>query len=128
LSTHERFIAFLTEHLGGAFPTWLAPEQVRLIPVATECIEYAEQIERDLRDKLFRVTTDLSANSFNKKIREAVTHKIPNILIIGKNERDGDTVTLRRYAVKEQRVMGRQEFIEYVVNMRSNRVMDCFGE
>jgi len=128
LSTHERFIAFLTEHLGGAFPTWLAPEQVRLIPVATECIEYAEQIERDLREKLFRVTTDLSANSFNKKIREAVTHKIPNMLIIGKNERDSDTVTLRRYSVKEQRVMGRQEFIEYVVNLRSNRVMDCFAE
>lgn len=127
LSTHERFIAFLIEHLGGAFPTWLAPEQVRLIPVGAECVEYAEQIERELRDNLFRVTTDLSANSFNKKIREAVTHKIPNMLIIGKNERDGDTVTLRRYAVKEQRVMGRQEFIDYVVNLRNERVMDCFA-
>ena len=127
LSTHERFVAFLIEHFGGAFPTWLAPEQVRLIPVAEECVEYAESIERELRDKLFRVSVDRSSNSFNKKIREAVTHKIPNMLIIGKQERDAETVTLRRYCVTDQRVMKRGEFVDYLAQLRSERVMDCFA-
>jgi threonyl-tRNA synthetase len=127
LSTHERFIAFLIEHFGGAFPTWLAPLQVRIVPVAAECVEYAQSIEAELRESLFRITTDLSTNSFNKKIREAVTQKVPNILIIGKNERDNNTITLRRYGVKEQSVMTRAEFIEYMIKIRAERIMDCAG-
>jgi threonyl-tRNA synthetase len=87
LGSHERFIAFLIEHFGGAFPTWMAPTQVRIIPVNSEVSAYARSLEDLLRASLMRVETDLSDNSFNKKIREAVTKKIPNMVIIGNRSR-----------------------------------------
>jgi threonyl-tRNA synthetase len=128
LSTHERFMAFLIEHLGGAFPTWLTPHQVRIIPVATECSDYANELESILLDNLIRASVDKSDNSFNKKIREAVTLKIPNILILGKNERENNSVTLRRYCVKEQVTMSKDQFVAYITNINNNRIMDNFAD
>lgn len=128
LSTHERFMAFLIEHLGGAFPTWMSPIQARLIPVNDECLEYARGLEDQLKQDLFRVEVDTSDNSFNKKIRAAVTAKIPNMVIIGKKEVEAETVTLRRYCVKEQITLGRAAFVDRMQRLRSERLMDNFED
>lgn len=126
LGTHERFTAFLIEHFGGAFPTWMAPIQVRIIPVRDEFNDYAEKLQRELREKLVRVEVDKSDKSFNKKIREAVTHKIPNMLIVGAKEAESGGITLRRYSVKEQSTMPFAEFVKLLEENISRRIMDNF--
>lgn len=128
LGTHERMFAFLIEHLGGAFPTWMAPVQAIIIPVKPTVDEYARTIERELRDSLFRTEVDLSDNSFNKKIREAVTRKIPNILIVGEKEMAERAITLRRYAVKDQLSLPLPAFMARMEYLRKERVMDNFPD
>jgi len=111
LGTHERFIAFLIEHFGGAFPTWLAPTQVVILPVANEYAEYAENLRHDLWSSYVRVEVDNSDESLGKKVRTAISkRKIPNVLVIGENERANNQVTLRQYGVKAQRTMTFEEF------------------
>jgi len=128
LGSHERFIAFLIEHFGGAFPTWMAPTQVRIIPVKPGLESYCKELRATLHSKFMRVDLDESDNSFNKKIREAVTHKIPNMVIIGENEARDRTVTLRRYCVKEQLTMGVDTFVARIERVVKERVMDNFGD
>jgi threonyl-tRNA synthetase len=128
LGTHERFLAFLIEHFGGAFPTWMSPTQVRIIPVKDTVFDYADKLEAELLTKLGRVEVDKSDNSFNKKIREAVTTKIPNIVIIGEKEKETGSITLRRYAVSEQKNMSYTDFINYFEDLYQNRVMDNFAD
>lgn len=128
LGSTERFLAFLIEHLGGAFPTWMAPTQVMVIPVGGDFAEYAREIERELRAHLIRVAVDDSDNSFNKKIREAVTKKIPTMLIVGAREKEERTVTIRRYAVKEQEALPLAALVERMKRMVAERTMDCFGD
>ena len=128
LGAHERFIAFLIEHFGGAFPTWMAPTQVRIIPVNGEVEGYSRSLEEVLRGNLMRVELDLSDNSFNKKIREAVTKKIPNMVIIGNKEAEEGTVTLRRYCTKEQVTMPLESFIDRMKRALAQRSMDNFAD
>ena len=128
LGTHERFLAFLIEHLGAAFPTWLAPLQVKVVPVNAEVDNYARELVGLMQSKLIRVEGDFSDNSFNKKIREAVTHKIPNILVVGAKERDDRSVTLRRYCTKAQVAMPIESFIGRIENLIAQRVMDNFED
>jgi len=128
LSTHERMISFLIEFYGGAFPTWMAPVQVRLVPVNAVLLDYAQEIEKLLRDNFFRVEVDDSSESFNKKIRNAVTRKIPNIWILGEKEKAEERVTWRRYAVKEQLSVSRHAALEMLKKMRIERVMDNFAD
>jgi threonyl-tRNA synthetase len=112
LGTHERFLAFLIEHFGGAFPTWLAPEQVRIIPVSPEQLEYAEKIRQKLFGQMVRVEVDDGNDSFNKKIRNGVTRKVPILLVVGGREAEDNTVTVRRYKIKKQETMGVDQFLE----------------
>ncbi|MCA9514554.1 MAG: threonine--tRNA ligase, partial [Myxococcales bacterium] len=105
LGTHERFVAFLIEHYGGAFPTWLAPVQARVVTVGERFDEYGEGIVQRLRGQMVRAERDKSSDTMGKKIRNAVTAKIPNILIVGEREAEEGTVTLRRYGKEEQRTM-----------------------
>lgn len=128
LGTHERFIAFLIEHFGGAFPTWMAPVQAALIPVNAEVLPYANEIAATLRQNLIRAEVDDSDNSFNKKIREAVTRKTPNIVIIGGKEAEARNVTLRRYCVKEQLTMPLDTFIDRMKRLVAERIMDNFPD
>lgn len=102
LGTHERFIAFLIEHYGGAFPTWLAPIQVRVLPVGEAFVEYANKLADDLRSELVRVEVDDSAESFGKKVRNAQVSKIPSQFIVGQKEMDDGAVSWRRYGEKNQ--------------------------
>ena len=105
LGTHERFIAFLIEHYGGAFPTWLAPVQVQVIPVSEKHMDYARRVQEAFRGKLIRAEIDERDEKMGKKIREGSIRKIPVLLIAGGKEEETGTVTLRRYGIKEQRSM-----------------------
>jgi threonyl-tRNA synthetase len=110
LGTHERFVAFLLEHYGGAFPTWLAPVQVRIIPVTEQFTEYAQKLCAELRNEMVRAEVDDSTDRMGKKIRDAATAKIPNTLVVGEREQAEATITLRRFGVKEQSTMPFAEF------------------
>lgn len=110
LGTHERFCSFLIEHYGGAFPTWLAPMQVRLVPVAPAFNEYAKKLAASLKRGFVRVEVDDSADSFSKKIRNSATSKIPNVLIIGEKEQLNQEVTWKRYGSKDQTTLKFEAF------------------
>jgi threonyl-tRNA synthetase len=94
LGTHERFIGFLIEHYGGNFPFWLAPVQVKVIPVGENHISTAEQITDTLRSKMIRAEIDNSNNGFGKKVREAKTSRVPYFIIIGDKDIAANKVTL----------------------------------
>ncbi len=115
LSTHERLVAFLIEHFGGAFPTWLAPVQVRLLPVSEKYVSFARKLEGELRKHYVRAEVDDSDEKVGKKVREAVTRKIPNVLVVGEREQADGTVTLRRYAETEQQTMPFDTFRELLL-------------
>ena len=96
LGSHERFIGFLIEHYGGNFPVWLAPEQVRIIPITDEQNEYANQIAAQLKQGSIRAQAMLSGERMQAKIRQAQTMKVPYMLIVGQREAEAGTVSLRR--------------------------------
>ena len=101
-STHERFVAFLIEHFGAAFPTWLAPIQVQVLTVSDQFNPYAQEVVNALRDNFVRAELASGSETLGKKIREGTVKKIPNLLIIGEKESEGKLVTLRCYGVKQQ--------------------------
>ncbi len=110
LGTHERFVAFLIEHFGGAFPTWLAPVQVAVITVADRFDEAARAWIADLRNTYVRAELDTSGESMGRKIREASARKVPNVVVLGEREVAEGTITLRRFGSRDQRTMPRAEF------------------
>ncbi|MBI3929560.1 MAG: threonine--tRNA ligase [Armatimonadetes bacterium] len=129
LGTHERFIAFLMEHFKGAFPTWLAPVQVRLIPVHMENFgPYAQELADQLHRAGFRTDIDRGSDTFNKKIRTAATSKIPNVIIVGEKEQQARAVTWRRYCVQQQSTLAFSRFWAILEQLRSGRVMDNFPD
>ncbi len=113
-STHERFVAFLIEHFGGAFPTWLAPIQVQLLTVSEQYDDYAKGIVAKLRSDFIRAEIASSNETLPKKIREGTVRKIPNLLIIGEREVADGTVTLRRYGHKDQHTMSVDSFVSAI--------------
>ena len=121
--THERFTAFLIEHFGGAFPTWLAPVQVKIICVSDTFMDYAKSLNKELRSKFVRSEIDLSSDSLNKKIRTNTKAKIPNLLIIGEKEVEDNSVTVRKFGVKEQDTINRDLFIENLLSDIKNRAL-----
>jgi len=129
LGSHERTVAFLIEHLGGAFPTWMSPMQVKIVPVNDSCLDYAKKLESELRQDLIRVSVDISNNTFNKKVREAIISKTPNILVIGNKEVENGTVTWKKYATqKKQETVSIAEFKDRINKSISERLMDNFED
>jgi threonyl-tRNA synthetase len=128
LGTHERFISFLIERWGGAFPSWLAPVQVRIVPVAEDFLPYAEKLSAELRDSMVRCEVDTTNDSFSKKVRNAITKKIPNIWIVGANEVKDGTVTWRRYAVEKQSQVPAEKAKNALLEMVQQRIMDNFQD
>jgi threonyl-tRNA synthetase len=121
LSTHERFVALLIEHFGGAFPTWLAPVQVRVLPVSEPFAEYGKEIVTLLRQKRVRAELDAADDALGKKIQKATLRKIPNLLVVGQRERADRTVTVRHHRVKAQRSMPLDVFIAELVRSIEER-------
>jgi threonyl-tRNA synthetase len=129
LGTHERFVAFLLEHLGGAFPTWMAPLQVVIVPVAPAFFEYCRGLQRALHDDLFRARVDDSDDSFGKKIRNAASHKVPNLFIVGQKEQDAGAVTWRRRGHEtHQPTLPFAAAHEALRGLRRSRLMDNFAD
>lgn len=91
----ERFVGMLIEHFAGAFPLWLAPEQIRVLPLSEKSDEYAKTVERQFTDAGFRVTTDLRGAKVQAKIRDAQLELIPYMAVVGPREAASDAVALR---------------------------------
>ena len=98
LGSIERFIGVITEHFAGAFPTWLAPVQVKVMPITDRTAEYAKKVAAELESAGVRVETDLRNEKIGYKIREAQSKKIPYMLIVGDKEAEAGTVSVRTRA------------------------------
>ena len=107
----ERMLGVLIEHYAGAFPLWLAPVQVRILPVSEPYLEYAQSVAKTLRDEGYRVEVDDSAEKLGKKIRNAELQKIPYMLVVGEKEVAENAVNVRSYATKQQETVGMEEFV-----------------
>jgi threonyl-tRNA synthetase len=121
LSTHERMIGFLIEHFAGKFPVWLAPEQVRIIPITDDQFEYALQLEKQLKDVGVRAKADLGSDRMNAKIRAAQKMQIPYMPVIGGREVENDTVSLRQRDGERKNGMPVDEFINLVKDRIATR-------
>ncbi|MFQ7318865.1 MAG: threonine--tRNA ligase [Massilimicrobiota timonensis] len=112
----ERFIGILIEHFAGAFPLWLAPTQVKVIPVKNEYhLDYAKEVYQLLEAKGIRVELDDREEKLGYRIREAQMKKIPYQLVLGNNERDERTVTYRQYGEQKQTTISLDEFVDMVL-------------
>ncbi len=110
--TLERFVGFLIEHFAGAFPLWLSPEQVRVLPIADAQIEAARQVTAQLSAAGVRVHLDDRSDTLNYKIRDAETHKVPYMAVVGQREAEAGTVAVRaRGEGKKQVVLPLVEFV-----------------
>lgn len=128
LSTHERFVAYLIELYGGAFPTWLAPVQVQVITVSEQFHEYGQRIVDMLRSQFVRADLASESDTVSKKIRQGTILKIPNLLIVGAKEQENETVTLRRYGVREQTTMPLSKFQASVVHTIASRSSEFIAQ
>ncbi|NOZ19574.1 MAG: threonine--tRNA ligase [Planctomycetes bacterium] len=111
LGSMERFIGGLIEHFGGAFPMWLAPVQVRVIPITDSHHAYAAEVERTLRDKGLRVEADLRSETVGLKIREATLEKVPYMLVLGDREASSQTVAVRH---RKEGDLGSQTLSDFI--------------
>ena len=113
----ERFIGILIEHFAGAFPLWLAPVEVNIIPVNLEYHEeYTRSLESWLRDQNIRVTADYRNEKLSYKMRESVVKKIPVTVIVGQKEVDNETVSYREFGSEETTTVTKDEFLNYLKN------------
>jgi threonyl-tRNA synthetase len=112
LSTHERMIGFLLEHYGGAFPLWLAPVQVKIVPVADRHLDYARAILTQMRARGVRAEVDDRSERMNLKIRQAQLEKIPYMVVIGDREAADNTVSVRRRDGEQVPTQPLYDFIE----------------
>jgi threonyl-tRNA synthetase len=120
----ERFVGGLVEHYAGAFPLWLAPEQVRVIPISDDNSSAAESVAERLKEAGTRVHVDNRSETLNYRIREAETLKIPYMAVIGKREAENDSIALRvRGAGKKQDVMPVADFIAMVKEQIETRAI-----
>jgi len=113
--TLERFTGNLIEHFAGAFPVWLAPEQVRVIPISDAQAEAARALAAQLKSEGLRVHVDDRNETLNYRIRDGEMHKIPYMAVIGQREADSDSLALRvRGAGKKQEVMPVADFLSRI--------------
>ncbi len=114
LGSLDRFIAFLIEETKGAFPFWLAPEQIRIIPVNNEChLKYANEIKEKLEEN-YRVSLDDKDEKVSYKMRESVINKIPMTIILGDKEKENNLISFRLYGKTETNTLSVEEFLEYI--------------
>lgn len=117
VSTMERFVAFLTEETKGAFPTWLAPKQVQIIPVNVDLhYDYARQLQDELKSQGVRVSIDDRNEKMGYKIREAQMQKIPYQTVVGDKEVENNQVNVRQYGSQDQETVEKDEFIWNLVD------------
>ncbi|HYE30439.1 MAG TPA: threonine--tRNA ligase [Methylomirabilota bacterium] len=122
LGTHERFVAFLIEHYAGNFPLWLAPEQVRVLPIGDPQHEYAHAIVAEMRAKGIRAEIDASGDKIGAKIRNAEKDKVHTMFIIGQKEQDAGNVAVRVHGKGDQGAKPKDEVVaQLVADIESRR-------
>lgn len=121
LGTHERFIGFLLEHYAGKFPVWLAPQQVKILPISDKFLDYALDTKAKLRKAGIRVEIDERSEKIGKKIREAELSRVPYMLIIGEKEMNENKISVRRQGKGDLGMQETEEFISTVVEEIVNR-------
>jgi threonyl-tRNA synthetase len=122
LGTHERFIGFLLEHYAGKFPVWLAPLQVKILPISDKSLEYAQSLFNSLKNADIRVEIDDRSEKIGKKIRDTELAKVPYMLVIGEKEMADNKVAVRRQGKGDLGVRGIEEFIAEISKEIKGRV------
>ena len=117
----ERFMSVIIEHFAWIFPLWLSPRQVIVIPVWESFADYAKEVENKLKEKDIRVSSDLSSDWLNKKVRNAEKMHINYILVVWEQEQNNKTVSIRNYKTKEQSVEKLDLFLQNVLDEIKNR-------
>ena len=118
----ERFMGMLIEHYGGAFPVWLAPTQVIIIPIADRHHEYSNKIRDHLKENNIRVEIDDSRDRMNAKIRNAQIQKIPYMFIIGDREIDSNTIGVRLRSENDLGALGLDDVMDHIENSIDNKI------
>lgn len=121
LGSIERFFGVLLEHYAGAFPPWLAPEQIRIVPVGDRFFDYAKKLERTFKEAGLRASADLSDERMNNKIRLAANMKIPYTVIVGEKEEAGNQVSVRYRGGKQVNGLEIQAFIDEINKMVADK-------
>ncbi|MCL2127463.1 MAG: threonine--tRNA ligase, partial [Treponema sp.] len=124
LGSLERFFGVLIEHFGGAFPPWIAPEQIAVIPVSEGFNEYAQKVAAELKARDLRVSAELSDERLNAKIRGCQNRKIPYMLVTGQREADEGTVSIRLRDGRQLPAMPVADFIKYALEKIESRSLD----
>ena len=119
----ERFVAYLIEEYKGAFPTWLAPEQVKILPISDKFNDYAYELQKEFAKKDIRVAVDDRAEKIGLKIREAQLAKIPYSLIVGENEVNEKTVSVRKRGEGDKGSMKSEAFLEMILEEVNSKVV-----
>lgn len=117
----ERFIAILTENYAGAFPTWLSPVQIKLLPISSDNNEYCAEVEKKLAAAGLRVESDMRNEKIGYRIREAQLQKVPYMLVVGNNEQDTNTVSVRSRKDGDKGVVSVDQFIADILDEVSRK-------
>ena len=127
----ERFIGILIEHFAGAFPTWLAPVQVKVLPISDKYMDYANKVLDDLKESGIRAEIDTRAEKIGYKIREARLQKIPYMLVVGAKEEEEGKVSVRSRFLGDEGAKDLGEFIASIkaeIKSRENRKVEVQEE
>jgi threonyl-tRNA synthetase len=120
----ERFFGVLIEHYAGAFPMWLAPVQVAVLPITDRVNEYAEQVAGELRDARIRVEANLRSEKIGAKIRDAQLQKVPFMLVLGDREAEQKTVAVRERSRGDIGTMSLEEFKKMAHGLVETRALN----
>jgi threonyl-tRNA synthetase len=124
LGTHERFVGFLIEHFAGAFPTWLAPEQIRILPVSEVFLDYCLELQDIFKKHKLRVHIEIE-ETLAKRIRNAEKMKIPYMLVIGEKEKSARKINVRNYFTGEQKEWDIENFVQYILEeIRTKKIQE----
>jgi threonyl-tRNA synthetase len=121
LGSLERFFGILIEHYNGSFPLWLAPVQVTIIPIADRHNDYADSLQKKFIDSGIRVEVDRRREKMGYKVRDAETHKIPLILIVGDREVEQEKISVRVHTLGDLGQMDVNEFLEKTWELIKNK-------
>ena len=124
LGSMERFVGGLVEHYAGAFPAWLAPQQVAIIPITDDQVEFAHIVEQQVKDAGLRANVDESSGRMQAKIRNAQLQKVPYMLVIGKREAEADSVAVRLRSGEDLGAKSVQEFLDLVLPVVETKSLD----
>ena len=123
LGSIERFIGVITEHFAGAFPAWLNPVQVKVLPVTDRAAQYADQVSKALDQAGFRGEVDHRNEKIGKKIREATMEKVPYMLVVGDRDVENNTVSVRHRTGEDLGAMSLTDFSALLANEVDNKII-----